>query len=99
MIKIVECKQLNWIEHYEALKMLENKQVNKVITSNNITENSTIELLLKDSRTVIIHKSSKKYNMYQVSFFDKIGAISDKEVSNIKNALLLFNNYNIVNVI
>ena len=51
---------------------------------------------------VIIHRSSKKDNKIQVSYFDDKGAYSDKEFSSLKDAIrntLIFKSYEIVEVI
>lgn len=94
-----DCKELNWIEHYEILYHFRLKKLNQIIKDNHINNNSTIKIELKYNCYAIIHKSTKKDNIYQVSYFDRLGAYSDKELNNIKDCLLMFINSKILEVI
>lgn len=89
--------ELNYFDHYEILEKLENRLLNKIIETLKINKNSTIKIKLDNKHYIIIHKSSKKADQIQVSYFDKAGAYADKETSSIKEALKLFNVYNLKN--
>ena len=87
MTKLKDCKELNYFDHYEILTYLENKKLNKIYET--IKSYSTIQLQSKHYKDniVIIHQSSKKVNMIQVSYFDNKGAYADKERLTLKDAL------------
>ena len=87
MIKINDCKQLNPYDHYIALEFLENKAVKLFCKKNKINNNSTCKFLLDNKHFVILHKSSKKTNTYQVSYFDEKGAYADKEFNSLFEAV------------
>ena len=89
--------ELNYFDHYEILEKLENRLLNRIIETLKINKNSTIKIKLDSKHYIIIHKSSKKVDQIQLSYFDKIGAYADKEVSSIKEALKLFNVYKLKN--
>lgn len=96
MIKISDCKELNYYDHYEILTYLENKELNKIY--NNIKQFNTIKLQNKSRKNdyCIIHKSSKKADTIQLSYFDNKGAYADKETTTIKSALeLLYKSYKV----
>ena len=87
MIKINNCKQLNPFDHYIALEFLENKAVKLFCKKNKINNNSTCKFELDKKHFAILHKSSKKTNHYQVSYFDEKGAYSDEEFNNLIDAV------------
>ena len=87
MIKINNCKQLNPFDHFEALEFLENKAVKLFCKKNKINNNSTCKFELDKKHFVILHKSSKKINTYQLSYFDEIGAYADKEFNSLFKAV------------
>ena len=99
MIKISECKELNYYDHYELLTYFENKELNKIYDK--IKEYKTIEFQSKSRKNdfCIIHKSSKKDNTIQISYFDNKGAYADKEVNSYKDALeLIYKSYKVKEV-
>lgn len=95
MIKLKDCKTIanahNSMDQFELyiniLNYTNNKQLNKLY--NQCENYSTIKLQCKKytDNIVIIHKSTKKDNTIQVSFFDKRGAYADKERLTLKDAL------------
>ena len=87
MIKINNCKQLNPFDHFIALEFLENKAVKLFCEKNKINNNSTCKFELDKKHFVILHKSSKKVNTYQVSYFDERGAYADKQFYSIFEAV------------
>ena len=87
MIKINNCKQLNPFDHFIALEFLENKAVKLFCEKNKINNNSTCKFELDKKHFVILHKSSKKVNTYQVSYFDERGAYADKQFNSLFEAV------------
>ena len=87
MIKINDCKQLNPFNHFEALEFLENKAVKLFCKKNKISNNSTCKFELDKKHFAILHKSSKKNNTFQLSYFDEKGAYSDREFNNLIDAV------------
>ena len=87
MIKINDCKELNPFDHLYILEHIENIQLERVY--NKLNQYTTIKLQSKmyQNNYCIIHKSSKKDNTIQLSYFDKAGAYADKEVLSYKDAL------------
>lgn len=97
MIKISDCKELNYYDHYEILTYLENKELNKIY--NKLKEYKTIQFQNKSRKNYfcIIHQSSKKADTIQLSYFDNKGAYADKETTTIKSALeLIYKSYNVI---
>lgn len=96
MLKISECKELNYYDHYEILTYLENKELNKLYGT--IKDYTTIKLQNKSCKNdyCIIHKSAKKADTIQLSYFDNKGAYADKEITTIKDALaLIYKSYKV----
>ncbi|EGT4141315.1 hypothetical protein [Clostridium perfringens] len=81
MYKVVNknLKSLNWIEHYEILDYLEKKEVDKILNKYKGIDTFRLEHKHNNNLFVIVHKSTKKANYYQASFFDDKGAYSDIE--------------------
>jgi len=99
MLKLKECKKLNWFEHYEILEHLENKQINKILEK---IKGNTIQLVNNKNNRLycIIHKSTKKNNIYQISYFDSIGAYADEEIKDIKEGIKrLYKSYSVTEAI
>ena len=99
MLKLKECRELNWFEHYEILDHLENKQVNNILAG---VKGNTIQLVNNKNNRLycIIHKSTKKDNIYQISFFDGFGAYADEEMKDIKEGIKrLYKSYSVVEVL
>lgn len=100
MIKLSNCKELNYFDHYDILEYLDNKQLNSIY--NKLKNYSTVKLqsIKYKDNYCIIHKSAKKLNTIQVSYFDKIGAYSDKEVTSYKDALkVIYKSYRVCEVV
>lgn len=93
------CKELNWFDHYEALECLKLRKIKQIIKDRNINDYSTIKIELTNNCIAIIHKSTKRDAIIQVSYFDNNGAYADKEVNSIKEALCMFSSYNKMEVI
>ena len=87
MIKINDCKELDLFNHFIALEFLQNKAVNLFCKKNKINNNSTCKFELDKKHFAILHKSSKKINSYQVSYFDEKGAYADEEFNNLIDAV------------
>ena len=88
MIKINDCKQLNVYDHIIALEFLENKAVKLFCEKNKINNNSTCKFELDKKHFAILHKSSKKNNTFQLSYFDHNNeAYSDKEFTSLIEAV------------
>lgn len=77
IIKLSICKKLNYFEHYNILEYIENNQLNKFLS--NLGEFSSLELhhCCEDELYVIIHPSTKNSGMFQVTYFDRNGPVSD----------------------
>ena len=100
MIKLSNCKELNYFDHYEILEYLSNKQLNSLY--NKLKNYTTIKLqsIKYNDSYCIIHKSAKKQNTIQLSYFDKFGAYADKELTSYKDALMLiYKSYNVCEVV
>ena len=87
MIKINDCKELDLFDHFIALEFLQNKAVNLFCKKNKINNNSTCKFELDKKHFAILHKSSKKNNTFQLSYFDEKGPYSDKEFNNLIDAV------------
>ena len=87
MIKINDCKQLNVYDHIIALEFLENKAVKLFCEKNKINNNSTCKFELDKKHFAILHKSSKKNNTFQLSYFDERGAYADEEFNTLIEAV------------
>ena len=88
MIKISDCKELDVFEHFELLEIMQNKAVKLFCEKNNINEGSTCKFELDKKHFAILHKSSKKHNTFQLSYFDNNKeAYSDKEFNNLIEAV------------
>ena len=88
MIKINDCKELDPYDHFIALEFLQNKAINLFCKKNKINNNSTCKFLLDNKHFAILHKSSKKNNTFQLSYFDNNNeAYSDKEFNNLIDAV------------
>lgn len=87
MIKIKDCKELDIYDHIELLEIEQEKAVDLFIRKNNIKEKSTCKFEIDNKHFVILHKSSKKSNTFQLSYFDNNGAYSDKEFKSLKDAI------------
>lgn len=95
MIKLKDCKVIadaskdfdQFELYFDIITYTDNKQLNKIY--NNIKFYNTIQLQSKHytDKIAIIHNSSKKANIIQISYFDKFGAIRDIERSTLKDAL------------
>lgn len=89
MIKLNECKELNYFEHYSILERIEIKQTENIINKYDLGNNSVIELKDNKNNTIIIHPSTKIDGIIQVSYFDNnLNAISDKEYFNIEDVII-----------
>lgn len=89
MIKLNECKELNYFEHYSILERIEIKQMENIINKYNLTNNSAIELKNNKNNTIIIHPSIKIDGIIQVSYFDNnLNAVSDKEYFSIEDVVI-----------
>ncbi|PWX25743.1 hypothetical protein CYK95_12715 [Clostridium perfringens] len=90
-------KSLNWIEHYEILDYLEKKKVNKILNRYKGIDIFRLEHKHNNSLFVIVHKSTKKINHYQASFFDNKGAYSDIERDNLFDIIrYVYKNYKLI---
>ena len=88
MIKINDCKELDPYDHFIALEFLEYKAVKLFCKKNKINNNSTCKFLLDNKHFAILHKSSKKNNTFQLSYFDNNNvAYSDKEFNTLIEAV------------
>ena len=88
MLKISECKELDIFEHMDLLEIMQNKAVKLFCKKNNINEDSACKFELDKKHFAILHKSSKKYNTFQLSYFDDNNeAYSDKEFNNLIEAV------------
>lgn len=76
MIKVCKCRELNYYEHDAIINKIDNITLNNFVSK--LNENKTV-MLRSNKDFCIIHKSSKKPNCYQISYFDEFGAYADKE--------------------
>jgi hypothetical protein len=104
MLKISECKELvnpqldyeSYEFYIDLMDYIDNKELNKIYKS--IKGYTTIKLKNKSRKNdyCIIHKSAKKINTIQLSYFDNKGAYADKETTTIKDALtLIYKSYKV----
>lgn len=88
MIKISNCRELDVFDHMDLLEIMQNKAVKLFCEKNNINVDSTCKFELDKKHFAILHKSSKKYNTFQLSYFDNNNeAYSDKEFNNLIEAV------------
>lgn len=88
MIKLNECKELNYFEHYSILERIEVKQMENIINKYDLTNNSAIELKDNKNNIIIIHPSTK-IDGIQVSYFDNnLNAVGDKEYFSIEDVII-----------
>lgn len=108
MIKLSNCKtivdvtkDIDQFELYiDIISYTDNKRLNKMY--NKLKEYSTIKLqsIKYQNNYCIIHKSAKKLNIIQLSYFDNKGAYADKEVTSYKDALsLIYKSYSVCEVV
>lgn len=90
-MQLSDKNKLNVYDHYDLIEYLENKYLDYLYNKYNLDNNCTLEFKNKNYN-YILHKSTKN-NKYQISYFYKNNAISDKEVNSIKEGLkcLMFN--------
>ena len=88
MLKISECRELDVFDHMDLLEIMQNKAVKLFCEKKNINERSTFKFELDKKHFAILHKSSKKNNTFQLSYFDKNNeAYSDKEFTSLIDAV------------
>ena len=88
MLKISNCRELDVFEHIDLLEIMQNKAVKLFCEKNNINVGSTCKFELDKKHFAILHKSSKKDNTFQLSYFDDNNeAYSDKEFNNLIEAV------------
>ena len=88
MLKISNCRELDIFEHMDLLEIMQNKAAKLFCKKNNINEESTCKFELDKKHFAILHKSSKKNNTFQLSYFDHNNeAYSDKEFTNLIEAV------------
>ena len=88
MLKISDCRELDVFDHMDLLEIMQNKAVKLFCKKNSINEYSTCKFELDKKHFAILHKSSKKNNTFQLSYFDNNNeAYSDKEFNNLIDAV------------
>lgn len=108
MIKLSNCKaivdvtkDIDQFELYiDIITYTDNKRLN--LLYNKLKEYSTIKLqsIKYQDKIVIIHNSTKKDNIIQVSYFDNKGAYADKERDTLKDAIKeIYRDYKICEVV
>lgn len=100
MLKLRNCRELNPFDHLYILEHIDNIQLDKIYDI--IKSYNTIKLQSRvyKNNYCIIHQSSKKGNVIQLSYFDNNGAYADKEVKSYKDALKqIFKSYEVKEVV
>ena len=95
MIKLSNCKAIanasldydQFELYFDIITYTDNKRFNKMY--NKLKDHSTIKLqsIKYQDKIVIIHNSTKKDNIIQVSYFDNKGAIMDTEKDSLRDAI------------
>lgn len=95
-------KALEQIDPFDDIEGIENIENDIINYLNSLLENKTIKLDSKMNNKFycIIHRSTKKDNIIQISYFKNNIAISDQEKSSYKDALIeVYKSYLIKEVI
>lgn len=76
-MKLSLCRKLNYFEHYDILEYLENNKLNEFLNSLGVFSSLKLYHYCKKELYVIIHPSTKRNNMFQITYFDDNGPVSD----------------------
>lgn len=88
MLKLKQCRELNYYDHYNILENLALKNINALIKKFNIGNNTSFTIESNTGRKVIFHPSSKRSGIIQATFIDNNKPIGDKEFISVKEAMM-----------
>ncbi|MGL5767632.1 MAG: hypothetical protein ACRCX8_18520 [Sarcina sp.] len=95
MIKLSNCKELNWYDHYDILDSIDNIKYDRAVKYLRILNKAAVKIegnkCLGDF--IVIHSSTKEVNSFQVSYFNNnngnIIAIGDTHINRSSKSDLL----------